>query len=205
MHLHQGNIATADSGSYAGIRLRRGYTVKRTLVLLGAIVLGLAAVAAAQSQSLGDYAREMRKNKKPSPNVKVYDNDNLPSNATISVLGEASNPKDGEKEEKQTATGDEARKKQQQQMAGAVTEQRKKIAGLQHEIDLLNREDRIRTAEYYSDPGVQLRNPQAWTQQENQMHSEISAKTQELDVARAKLGQLQEAARKAGVPSSAVE
>ncbi len=179
--------------------------MKRFLVLLGASALALSAAAAAQSQSLGDYAREVRKNKKPNPNVKVYDNDNLPGNATISVLGEASNPKEAAKDEKQAAVSDEERKKQQQQMAGAVAEQRKKIAGLEHDVELLNREERIRTAEYYSDPGVQLRNPQAWTQQEMKMHSDIAAKSQELEAARAKLSQMQEAARKAGVPSSAVE
>ncbi len=178
--------------------------MKRALVV-GAIVMALAGIAAAQSQSLGDYAREVRKNKKSNPNVKVYDNDNLPGSGTISILGEASNPKEAEKEEKQAAASDEERKKQQQQIAGAVAEQRKKIAGLQHEIDLLNREGRIRTAEYYSDPGVQLRNPQAWTQQEGQMRSDMAAKTQELQAARDKLSQMQEAARKAGVPSSAVE
>ncbi len=178
--------------------------MKRALVL-GAMVMALAGMAAAQSPSLGDYAREVRKNRKPNPSLKVYDNDNLPGSGAISILGEASNPKDAEKEEKQATATDEQRKKQQQQMAGAVAEQRKKIADLQHEVDLLNREERIRTAEYYSDPGVQLRNPQAWTQQEGNMRSEIAAKNQELQAARDKLGQMQEAARKAGVPSSSVE
>jgi hypothetical protein len=177
--------------------------MKRTLVLWGAVVIALGATASAQS--LGDYAREVRKNKKPNPNVKVYDNDNLPSNGTISVMGQPSNPKDEEKEQKQAAASDEERKKQQQAMAGAVVEERKKIAGLEHEIELLNREQRIRNAEYYSDAGTMLRNSQAWTQQEMKMRADIAAKTQELQAARDKLGQMQETARKAGVPSSAIE
>jgi hypothetical protein len=71
--------------------------MKRTFYFLLTAVLGftLATAAAAQSQnqSLGEYARAVKKTKpsqasKPAP--KVYDNDNLPAGATLSVVGNPS-------------------------------------------------------------------------------------------------------------------
>ena len=51
-----------------------------TLLLLGA--------SGAAAQSLGDYARAVRKNKaEPGSTSRHYDNDNLPTNETLSVVG----------------------------------------------------------------------------------------------------------------------
>lgn len=63
--------------------------------LLAAVILTLACgVAAAQSQneSLGDYARAVKKIKPESgaDTSKVYDNDNLPAEGTVSVVGSQS-------------------------------------------------------------------------------------------------------------------
>jgi len=65
---------------------------KLSVVLTGAVVAFLLlGVAAAQTgtQSLGDYARAVRKNK-PAPSgsrPKVYDNDNMPVTSSLSVVG----------------------------------------------------------------------------------------------------------------------
>src|SRR5271155_2049974 len=58
--------------------------------LLIVIVL---AIGAASAQSLGDYARNVRKNKTepPSP-TRTFDNDNLPTGGTLSVVGPAPAP-----------------------------------------------------------------------------------------------------------------
>src|SRR5216684_7496474 len=66
-------------------------------LLLAGIVISVAAstTAAAQSQpsSLGDYARAVRKTKpKAPPTAKSYDNDNLPNDSSLSVVGKASEP-----------------------------------------------------------------------------------------------------------------
>jgi len=71
--------------------------MKRTFyVLLTAVVaftLANAAAAQSQNQSLGDYARAVKKTK-PAPAgktaPKVYENDNLPVGASLSVVGNAS-------------------------------------------------------------------------------------------------------------------
>jgi hypothetical protein len=60
------------------------------------ITVGLSGVAGAQSQassSLGDYARAVKKTKTPEKTTgKVYDNDNLPNNSSLSVVGQTSEP-----------------------------------------------------------------------------------------------------------------
>src|SRR5713226_3089794 len=76
-----------------------GATMKRVLCFwLVAIVISVAAstIAAAQSQpSLGDYARAVKKTKNPpsdKTSTRVYDNDNLPTSSSLSVVGQTPEP-----------------------------------------------------------------------------------------------------------------
>jgi hypothetical protein len=76
-----------------------GATMKRVFCFwLVAIVISVAAstIAAAQSQpSLGDYARAVKKTKNPpsgKTSTRVYDNDNLPTSSSLSVVGQAPEP-----------------------------------------------------------------------------------------------------------------
>ena len=48
----------------------------------------LVTLAGAQTESLGDYARSVRKDEKPA-SAKKYDNDNLPTSDKISIVGNA--------------------------------------------------------------------------------------------------------------------
>src|ERR1700730_7393099 len=63
---------------------RIGYAFLAEVVLAGMMVT----LAGAQSQPLGDYARVVRKEEKKE-SVKKYDNDNLPTNDKISIVGNA--------------------------------------------------------------------------------------------------------------------
>jgi len=71
-------------------------TMKTKWVLSAAVVLVLASVgtvaAQSQNESLGDYARSVKKTKPSSSTQtgKVYDNDNLPADGTLSVVGNPS-------------------------------------------------------------------------------------------------------------------
>lgn len=71
--------------------MKRAFYFLLTTVV--AFALANAAAAQSQNQSLGDYARAVKKTK-PSPAVKaapkVYENDNLPASASLSVVGNAS-------------------------------------------------------------------------------------------------------------------
>src|SRR5262245_41706104 len=70
-----------------------GATMKR-ITYVGTSVIVLAGMfagrAAAQSEPLGDYARQVRNEKKEKPEAaKKYDNDNLPTTDKLSIVGNA--------------------------------------------------------------------------------------------------------------------
>ena len=68
--------------------MKRVLTMSLTTVLIALACAG-AAFAQGTSQPLGDYARSAKKSKAaPAPAAaKVYDNDNLPTAAPVSVVG----------------------------------------------------------------------------------------------------------------------
>ena len=73
---------------------------------------------------------------------------------------------------------------------------------LSREIDVANREYRLRAAAFYADAGNRLRNAVAWDKEDAQYKDQIVDKQKKLEEAKTKLEDLQEQARRAGVPSS---
>ena len=199
-------------------------------IMLAGILIAAFAGTVRADDSLGDVARKYRKTPK-SKAVKVYDNENLPRSAPISLVGIVQSPPDatadgdandggnpaktGGKEAGQSGAKDEqgkndsaaadARQKALQQLKDDVEKQRAKIADITHELDLLTREYRLRTALYYSDAGYRLRSPQTWAEEDLAYRNKIAAKEAELSAAQAKLGELEETARKAGMTSKGIE
>lgn len=191
--------------------------MKRTMTMkwitAAALLLLASGVAAAQSQntSLGDYARSIRKNK-PETNTpsQHYDNDNLPRNGALSVVGPppsqssaaasparadaasaapaaAADPKAADKQK----ANDELQKK--------IDAEKEKLDSLSHELDLEQREYRMRAAVFYSDAGNRLRDSADWDKQDAHYKSDMESKQKAIESAKEKLAQLQEDAHKAGI------
>jgi predicted RNase H-like nuclease (RuvC/YqgF family) len=182
------------------------------MLLVSAVVLASAMGAAAQSQSLGDYARAMRKEKRP-PAKKVYTNDNLPTSASISVVGPpaasaeekaAAQPQAEEEKpaQKEAKTAEPPAPQGEQGWRDQISVQKKKISDLERDLDVLQREYKLQIANYYADAGTQLRDQKQWAEKDAKYQADIAAKQKELDEAKAQLQDLEEQARKAGVPSS---
>ncbi len=166
-----------------------------TLLFLG--------VSGAAAQSLGDYARAVRKNKpEPTTASRYYDNDNLPTNETLSVVGPpAGDAKPGQAVK--VAAADPAKAAAEHQKAAdewkeKLAKQKEKIDSLNHEIDLDQRELRLRAAAAYTDPTLAVRNVQ-WDKDEARYKSDVEAKQKALEDARQELDQMQEQAQKAGI------
>ena len=244
-------------------------------LVLSVGLLGLSAFAQDQSQSgessLGDYARQVRK--APATKQKVFDNDNLPKDTKISIIGqppaegaptessgeakpadstaapaagenktapagEAKAPADTKApadsksatEEKaplkseakpaddkaplkstaKTPQEEEAEKEAAKQAAikqweDKLTAQKEQIDLLARELNVLQREYQIRAAAMYADAGNRMRNSADWDKQDAQYKQEIADKQKAFDDAKQKLDDMQEEARKAGVPTSARE
>jgi hypothetical protein len=180
--------------------------------------------AQAQDQSsLGDYARKIHKDSataKPKP--KVFDNDNIPRDQQISIVGEqpaasagtttgdatdkTAKPADS-KDAAKPASADEEAKKQAawKEWQNKLSAQKDAIDLASRELDVLQREYQLRAAEMYADVGNRLRNETQWDKQEAQYKQQIADKQKSVEDAKQKLDDMKEQARKAGVPSAMIE
>lgn len=186
-------------------------------------------------QSLGDYARQIRKENGTPAKPKVFDNDNLPKQDTLSIVGTPTPAQDtasGQKTDDSSASSstsggsaktesnagtedksaansapsapeDEATKQAAwKQWAERLKAQQDQIDLLNRELDVLQREYQLRAAAMYGDIGNRLRNSADWDKQDANYKQQIADKQKAVDDAKQKLEDLQEEARKAGVPSS---
>jgi hypothetical protein len=200
-------------------------------VMTAALVAILAvSFAGAQNASLGDLARQVRK-QKPATAGKTFDNDNLPQDDKVSVVGQAPEqsadansantnnattptqeqpahsgdaakaPASGD--DKSSASDEQAKKQAMyKEWQEKIQHQRDAIDLANRELDVANREYRLRAAAFYADAGNRLRNAGAWDKEDGQFKDQIAAKQKTLDDAKKTLEDMQEQARKAGVPSS---
>ncbi len=183
---------------------------------------------AATDQPLGDYARAIKKEKKPT--AKTFDNDNLPMEDKLSVIGSSTtsdaqhssaNPaiarNGGESSAADKTTAEklpavtpgesvEDRQKVYGQWQDKLSEQKNKVDSLSHDIDALQREYKLRLAEvYYGDPAARARNDVGADKQAADFKRELDEKQKALTDAKQDMDNIQEDARKAGVPESVRE
>jgi len=175
----------------------------------------LPALARAQSEpSLGEIARQARREKPaPAPGERVYDNENLPGKAVINTVGPAdadtakpadqgqANSDDANKDKNATLSAED-HKKANAEWSGKIGQQKEEISRLERELNVLQRESQIHAAVNYSDVGSRLGNNAKFAEQDRQYQEQIAAKQKALDDAKQKLADMQEEARKAGVPAS---
>lgn len=214
--------------------------MKRSLSLLAGVVVlmvmtGGILAAQSQTQPLGDYARAVKKTKNPpaaNTAPKVYDNDNMPTRTSISIVGdtrsdEASSdqkkddqqdqdkakdatakqddqPK-GKKPELKAGQSAEERQKALDAVKGKLAEQKDKINLLSRELDVLQREHQIKAAEFYANTARRTQNPNGFQDDDAKYKEQIADKQKLLDDAKAKLSGMEDEAQKAGAPNSITE
>ena len=198
---------------------RMAYVLLAEVVFAGMLV----AVSGAQSEPLGDYARSVRKEEKTGA-AKKYDNDNLPTTDNISVVGTATDstgpedanpapeassakPEDGaaattpaSQNAAKTADGSDAQKVNDE-WKKKIADQQGKVDLLSRELDVTQREYRLRAAAFYADAGNRLRNQGSWDKEDAQYKQDVAKKQKAVDDAKKALDDLKEQARKAGVPA----
>jgi len=219
--------------------------MKRIVASLAALLFTTAIACA--GQSLGDAARQARKAKQPATHV--FTNENLPTDAPISITGTPAAPADagnktaGDKsaeasadttaESKGEAKGEAkaesksesktdstavskekdkdddsaaaARQKTIEEWKNKIAAQKKEVTLSERELDVLQREYRLRAAAFYADAGNRLRNQQQWVHDDQQYRDRIALKEKQVQEAKQKLQDLQEQARKDGMPSSVAD
>jgi hypothetical protein len=202
-----------------------------TTIVTFAVVLFVMAGSSAQAQtstttttttapdqsSLGDYARKMHKDPatKSKPKV-VFDNDNLPKQDKLSVVGDAAAAADSaaadsngkatdDKEASGTKAGDDDPAKKQVEWKGwqdKLSAQKNSIDLSSRELDVLQKEYQLRAAAMYGDAGNRMRNAAEWDKEDADFKQKIADKQKAVDDAKQKLSDMEEDARKAGVPAA---
>ncbi len=184
-----------------------------------AIVLFVMAGSSAQAQttttttapdqsSLGDYARKMHKDPAAKAKPKVFDNDNLPKEDKLSVVGEATPAEANAKtaDDKDTAAkADDDQTKKQSEWKGwqeKLSAQKNAIDLSSRELDVLQKEYQLRAAAMYGDAGNRMRNAAEWDKEDADFKQKIADKQKAVDDGKQKLDDMQEEARKAGVPAA---
>jgi hypothetical protein len=197
------------------------------MMLVGVMAPIAGAQSATQEQPLGDYARAVRKDKKPAT-AKQFDNDNLPADNKLSIVGEsqttaqsgdssqtaANGGQDASASDKkaddkpptvQPGESKEDRQKTYDSWKDRLTAEKEKIDLLSREYDVEQREYQLRAAAMYADAGNRMRSESTWDKEDADYKKKIEEKKKALDDAKKEMDDMQEDARKAGVPSSVRE
>ncbi|MGE5322556.1 MAG: hypothetical protein ACM3SW_06825 [Actinomycetota bacterium] len=175
--------------------------MKSFFTILIALLLGASAFG---QQSLGDVARRNRAKKKPG-SVMEFNDETM--HRTITPEQDESNSGDqaGKLQqspaEKDKGKKDEAEAAQQKKegLQKNIESEKKKIADMEHELDIMQREQKLRAAAYYGDAGTMLRDSAKYAEETKKHQDEMDAKKKDIDAAQQKLADLQEQARKAGL------
>jgi hypothetical protein len=157
--------------------------------------------------SLGDYARKVHKDPAVKAKPKVYDNDNLPKEDKLSIVGDATAAANASADAvpKAADKSDEEQSQKQTEWKGwqdKLSAQKNSIDLASRELDVMQKEYQLRAAAMYADVGNRMRNATQWDKEDADYKQKIADKQKAVDDAKQKLDDMQEEARKAGVPAA---
>ena len=177
--------------------------MKRTLLLLAvALVAAFTIVSSAGAQSLGELARQQRQSKRPST-ARVITNDDISMAPAPAPAAPAEAKSDtADKTEAAPAPSTDDKTKLAASFKGKADEQKKNIAQLERELDVAQREYRLKVAVYYADVGNNLRDSKKWAEEDRKQRAELDDRQKAIADAKQKLADIQEQARKAGVSAN---
>jgi len=178
------------------------------LFTLAALLMGFAVGAWAQDVSLGEYARKQREKQKPaSPTTRVFTNDDIASSPAASASAEA--PADSDKDKAKSKDGKKKDETKAEQMAKAaeefktrVAEQKGKVAEIQRNMDVSEREFKLHSIDWYTQAGNALLDPKKYKDETDKHNKEMDDLRKELADAQAELEKIREEIRQAGLSSS---
>jgi hypothetical protein len=196
-----------------------GFVLALSIIVLNSVAAAQTSSSTPDQSSLGDYARKVRKDPAAKAKPKVFDNDNLPTNDKLSVVGPAptadasttpaaADAKDKDAAAKPASAADDEQAKKKALAKGwqdKISSQKDAIDLASRELDVTQREYQLRAAAMYADVGNRMRNATQWDKEEADYKQKIADKQKALDDAKQKLEDMKEDARKAGVPSAMID
>jgi hypothetical protein len=208
------------------------FSLVSTAVLTAVAMSAIAGAQSPSQPSLGDYARSVKKAQPVKPPAKVvYTNDNLPDGSSLNVVGKtpdasADQKKDQAKDtdatkDAQASDADKDKNNDKDALKPGQTpaehdqalaalkskldEQKSKVDLLTRELAVLQGEYQLKATNFANNPQQRVQNPGGFDVEGAKYKQEIADKQKDLDAAKAKLGAMQDQARKSGAPTSAVE
>jgi hypothetical protein len=114
---------------------------------------------------------------------------------------------DADKDKAQITPGETAEDRQKvfDKWQGKLGDQQEKVDRWNRELDVMQREYKLRVADMYGDAGSRLRNEANWDKQEADYKQQLEEKQKALADAKQNMEDMQEDARKSGVPSAVIE
>ena len=206
--------------------------MKRITHLLGFMILAglVAGIAAAQDNSLAEAAREHRKQKEAKPVAKraVFTNDNLPTTETISTVGAPASEADAaaatpaatpaptpadatadhaaDKDAKpaQPKIGDNAQDRQKvwEGWRDKISAQKEAVEKLRKETEQADKDNQLRANTYIGSAQSRIYGGATEAKAELASKEQMEKNKKAIDDATQRLDDMQEEARRAGVPSS---
>lgn len=179
------------------------------------VFLILTALAAAQS--LGDAAREARKNKRPaSTSTRVFTNESVAGTGTsVNSTGADAldanlgivkkDPADKAAAKTDAAAAGAADLSPEEQKAKLIDDTRKELdaskaslAQMQRDLEVTQRENRLRAASYYGDAGNRLRDEKKYADEDRKNQADLASKQQAIAGLQRKVDALAEQLRRLG-------
>ncbi|MFZ0418364.1 MAG: hypothetical protein WAM04_09670, partial [Candidatus Sulfotelmatobacter sp.] len=158
------------------------------ITLAASLAVAQTTTPSPDQSSLGDYARKVHKDPAAKAKPKVYDNDNLPKDDKLSIVGEGpaaggTNPADAKDAAADKTADDEQAKKQTEWKSwqDKVSAQKNAIDLASRELDVLQKEYQLRAAAMYADVGNRLRNSTQWDKEDADYKQKIADKQKAVD------------------------
>ncbi|MCU1287097.1 MAG: hypothetical protein JWO13_3447 [Acidobacteriales bacterium] len=160
------------------------------------------------AQTLADAARAQQKNKKPKAE-KVYTNESLdlrPASDSSAKAADDKRPDTKSDAKSEKSADDTSAEDDKKKAAAALKEkfdkQKNELAQLQRELDVMQRENRLRGATFYADAGNRLRNEKQYAEDDRKYQADIANKQKAIADAQTALERMKEEGRRTGVPLS---
>ncbi|MCU1310036.1 MAG: hypothetical protein JWO20_1161 [Candidatus Angelobacter sp.] len=180
-----------------------------SMIASGVAVLMMSAMLSAQT--LADAARAAQKNKRTtSATEKVYTNDSLgfhPGSGDATKDAKKTEDNADSKADSKSDKGDDSsaaddKKKAAEELKTKYEKQKSDLTQLQRELDVMERENRLRGATFYADAGNRLRDEKKYAEDDRKYQSDVAAKKKAIADANAALDKMKDEGRKTGVPLS---
>ena len=183
--------------------------LRMSLISLTAVCLFTLVASAAAQMTVADVAREYRKAK--STSGRVLTNESLalksasPDSSTASHSEDSSGAKSEAKPaEKPVDDSAEGKQKLADEWKGKIEGKKAEIVQLQRELDVSQRENKLRAASFYADAGTRLRDSQKYADDDKKYQAELAEKQKAIAAAQQALEKMRDDARRAGVPAGQI-